>query len=67
MLCRFLGRRLYRGLVLPKTLPRVSGSVEMVELGLSSGLVVFSVMDGFLDFGLELGDCLGGTGGGAPS
>ena len=63
----FLGRRLYHGLVLPKTLPRVSGSGEMVVLGFSSGLVVLSVVDGFLAFGLLLpGEFLGGTGGGAP-
>ena len=39
----------------------------MVVLGFSSGLVVFSVVDGFLVFGLLLpGEFLGGTGGGAP-
>ena len=64
---RFLGRRLYRGLVLPKTLPRVSGSGEMVVLGFSSGLVVFSIVDSFLIFVFLLpGDVLGGTSGGAP-
>ena len=66
MSCRFLGRRLYRGLVLPKTLPLVSGSGEMVVLGFSSGLVVFSVVDGFLGFVLEPGEFLGGTSSGAP-
>ena len=66
ILCRFRGRRLYCGLVLPKTLPLVLGSGEMVVLGFSSGLVVFSVVDGFLDFCLEPGEFLGGTGGGAP-
>ena len=60
---RFLGRRLYRGLVLPKTLPRVSGSVEMVVLGFSSGLEVF---DRFSPVVFDPGECLGGTGGGAP-
>ena len=56
-----------RGLVLPKTLPLVSGSGEMVVLGFSSGLVVFIVVDGFLIFGfLSPGEFLGGTGGGAP-
>ena len=46
----------------------MSGSGEMVVLGFSSGLVVFSVVDGFLTFGLLLlpGEFLGGTGGGAP-
>ena len=45
----------------------MSGSGEMVVLGFSSGLVVFSVVDGFLDFGCLLpGELLGGTGGGAP-
>ena len=39
----------------------------MVVLGFSSGLVVFSIVDGFLNFGLlEPGDVLGVTGGGAP-
>ena len=68
ILCCFLSCRLYRGLVLLKTLPRVLGSDEMVVLGFSSGLVVFpSVVDGFLVFGLLLpGDVLGGTSGGAP-
>ena len=60
---RFLGHRLYHGLILPKTLPLVSGSIEMVVLGFSSGLLVFvrfpSLFSGF-------GDFLGGTGGGAP-
>ena len=56
-----------RGLILPKTLPLVSGSGEMVVLGFSSGLVVFIVVDGFLIFGfLSPGEFLGGTGGGAP-
>ena len=54
---RFRGRRLYRGLVLPKTLPLVSGSGEMVVLGFSSGLVVFVRFPPlFSDFG-----DLGGT------
>ena len=45
----------------------MSGSDEMVVLGFSSGLVVFSVVDGFLVFGLLLpGEFLGGTGCGAP-
>ena len=38
----------------------------MVVLGFSSGLVVFSVVDGFLDLDFEPGELLGGTGGGAP-
>ena len=63
MLCRFLGRRLYRGFVLPKTLPLVSGSGEMVVLGFSSGLVVFCP---FPPVVFEPGEFLGGTGGGAP-
>ena len=67
MSCHFLGRRLYHGLVLLKTLPRVSGSGEMVVLGFSSGLVVFSVVDCFLVFVfLGPGEFLGGIGGGAP-
>ena len=66
ILCHFLGHRLYHGLVLPKTLPLVSGSGEMVVLGFSSGLVVFSIVDGFLVFCLFPGKFLGGTGGGAP-
>ena len=67
MSCRFLGRRLYHGLILLKTLPLVSGSGEMVVLGFSSGLVVFSVVDGFLILGcFEPGECLWGTSGGAP-
>ena len=66
MSCRFLGHKLYCGLVLPKTLPLVSGPGEMVVLGFSSGLVVFSVLDGFLSFDFEPGEFLGGTGGGAP-
>ena len=44
----------------------MSGSGEMVVLGFSSGLVVFSVVDGFLDLDFEPGELLGGTGGGAP-
>ena len=45
----------------------MSGSGEMVVLGFSSGLVVFSVVDDFLAFGfLGPGDVLGGTSGGAP-
>ena len=36
----------------------------MVVLGFSSGLVVLSVVDGFLVF--DPGEFLGGTGGGAP-
>ena len=63
MSCRFLGRRLYRGLVLPKTLPLVSGSGEMVVLGFSSGLVVFVR---FPPSCFDPGEFLGGTGGGAP-
>ena len=63
MSCRFLGRRLYRGLVLPKTLPLVSGSGEMVVLGFSSGLVVFLRCPPLFS---GLGEDLGGTGGGAP-
>ena len=59
----FLGHRLYCGLVLLKTLPRVSGSGEMVVLGFSYGLGVFCF---FLFVFLEPGDVLGGTGGGAP-
>ena len=56
-----------RGLVLPKTLPHVSGSGEMVVLGFSSGLVLFSVVDGFLNVVfLFPGELLGGTGGGVP-
>ena len=56
-----------RGLVLPKTLPHVSGSGEMVVLGFSSGLVLFSFVDGFLDVVfLFPGELLGGTGGGVP-
>ena len=66
MLCRFLGRRLYRGLILPKTLPHVLGSGEMVVLDFSFGLVVFSVVDYFLGFCLDPGEFLGGTGSGAP-
>ena len=63
----FLGRRLYRGLVLLKILPCVLGSREIVVLGFSSGLVFLSVMDGFLALGvLEPCDNLGGTIGGAP-
>ena len=58
----FLGRRLYRGLVLPKTLPLVSGSVEMVVLGFSSGLVVFVSLPLSC---FDPGEFLGGTGGGA--
>ena len=58
---RFLGRRLYRGLVLPKTLPLVSGSGEMVVLGFSSGLVVFGR---FPPSSVGAGEFLGGTGGG---
>ena len=39
----------------------------MVVLGFSSGLVVFSIVDGFLTFGFfGPGDVLGGTGSGAP-
>ena len=39
----------------------------MVVLGFSSGLAVFSIVDGFLTFGFfEPGDVLRGTGGGAP-
>ena len=38
----------------------------MVVLGFSSGLVVFSVVDGFLVLDFEPGEFLGGTGGGAP-
>ena len=60
---RFRGRRLYRGLVLPKTLPLVSGSGEMVVLGFSSGLVVFVL---FPPSSFDPGEFLGGTGGGAP-
>ena len=60
---RFLGCRLYRGLVLPKTLPLVSGSVEMVVLGFSSGLVVFVL---FPPVFLDPGEFLGSTSGGAP-
>ena len=60
---RFLGHRLYRGLVLPKTLPLVSGSGEMVVLGFSSGLVVFGR---FPPVFFGPGEFLGGTGGGAP-
>ena len=63
MSCRFLGPRLYRGLVLPKTLPLVSGSDEMVVLGFSSGLVVFCL---FPPVFFGPGELLGGTGGGAP-
>ena len=63
ILCHFLGRRLYRGLVLPKTLPLVSGSVEMVVLGFSSGLVVFRL---FPPVFFDPGEFFGGTGGGAP-
>ena len=59
----FLGCRLYRGLVLPKTLPHVSGSGEMVVLGFSSGLGVLCFFS-FVFF--EPGDALGGTRGGAP-
>ena len=59
----FLGRRLYRGLVLPKTLPLVSGSDEMVVLGFSSGLVVFCL---FPPVFFDPGEFLGGTGGGVP-
>ena len=36
----------------------------MVVLGFSSGLVVLSIVDGFLVF--DPGEFLGGTGGGAP-
>ena len=60
---RFLGRRLYRGLVLPKTLPLVSGSGEMVVIGFSSGLVVFVR---FPPSCFGPGEFLGGTDGGAP-
>ena len=60
---RFLGRKLYHGLVLPKTLPLVSGSGEMVVLGFSSGLVVFCL---FPPVFLDPGEFLGGTRGGAP-
>ena len=63
MSCRFRGRRLYRGLVLLKTLPLVSGSGEMVVLGFSSGLVVFCL---FPPVFFDPGEFLGGTGGGAP-
>ena len=63
ILGRFLGRRLYRGLILPKTLPLVSGSVEMVVLGFSSGLVVFCL---FPPVFFDPGELLGGTGGGVP-
>ena len=59
----FLGLRLYRGLVLPKTLPLMLGSVEMVVLGFSSGLVVFDL---FPPVFFDPGEFLGGTGGGAP-
>ena len=59
----FLGRRLYCGLVLPNTLPLVSGSVEMVVLGFSSGLVVFCR---FPPVFFVPGEFLGGTSGGAP-
>ena len=61
--CRFLGRRLYHGLVLLKTLPLVSGSGERVVLGYSSGLVVFCL---FPPIFLDPGEFLGGTSGGAP-
>ena len=45
----------------------MSGSDEMVVLGFSSGLVVFSIVDSFLIFVFLLpGDVLGGTSGGAP-
>ena len=63
MSCRFLGRRLYRGLVLTKTLPLVSGSGKMVVLGFSSGLMVFCL---FPQVFFGPGEFLGGTGGGAP-
>ena len=63
MSCRFLGHRLYRGLVLPKTLPLVLGSVEIVVLGFSYGLVVFCR---FPPVFFGPGEFLGGTGGGAP-
>ena len=63
MSCRFLGRGLYRGLVIPKTLPLVSGSDKMVVLGFSSGLGAFCLFPP-LFFGP--GEFLGGTGGGAP-
>ena len=58
MSCHFLGCRLYRGLVLPKTLPLVSGSDEMVVLGFSSGLVVFCL---FPPLSFDPGESLGGT------
>ena len=60
MSCHFLGRRLYCGLVILKTLPLVSGSVEMVVLGFSSGLVVFCL---FPPVCFDPGEVLGGTGG----
>ena len=41
----------------------MSGSVEMVVLGFSSGLVVFDL---FPPVFLDPGEFLGGTGGGAP-
>ena len=41
----------------------MSGSVEMVVLGFSSGLVVFDLFPPLLS---GFGDFLGGTGGGAP-
>ena len=63
MSCRFLGRKLYRGLILLKTLPLVSGSDEMVVLGFSSGLVVFCL---FPPVFFGPGEFLGGTSGGAP-
>ena len=59
MSCRFCGHRLYRGLILPKTLSRVSGSGEMVVIGFSSGLLVFCLFPPVV-FGP--GEFLGGTG-----
>ena len=60
---RFLGCKLYRGLILLKTLPLVSGSIEMVVLGFSSGLVVFCR---FPPVFFGPGEFLGGTCGGVP-
>ena len=41
----------------------MSGSIEMVVVGFSSGLVVFCL---FPPVGFDPGEFLGGTGGGAP-
>ena len=62
----FLCCRLYRGLVLLNTLPLISGSVEMVVLGFSSGLVVFPLLGNLFLLDLSPGDDLGDTRGGTP-